>query len=147
MSSLRVLISSDQIKSRIAELGAQIDKDYPNGPVYLIAILKGACFFLSDLARAIDRDVSLDFMGIASYGRNKTSSGEVRVTKDLDGEIDAGGMASDLESTGIVGEHPRLVVRKECPNPVWRSSPKWHSDRFLRRFSIQPPCPIAVNHA
>ena len=62
----------------------QISADYPAGTLQLICILKGACFFLADLARAIQRDVRVDFMGISSYGKGKTSSGEVRVTKDLD---------------------------------------------------------------
>src|SRR5262245_38527592 len=83
-SSLQVLLTSDQIHERIQELGKQITVDYPAGTLHLICILKGACFFLADLARAIDRDVRVDFMGISSYGKGKTSSGEVRVTKDLD---------------------------------------------------------------
>ena len=79
MSSLRVLISAQQIQTRINELGAQIDRDYPTGPVYLITILKGACFFLADLARAMKTPSRLEFIGISSYGRGKMSSGEVRL--------------------------------------------------------------------
>jgi hypoxanthine phosphoribosyltransferase len=86
--SLRVFLTAEQIQRRIQELGAQIDKDYNGGPVYLIAILKGACFFLADLARAMKTPARLEFMGISSYGRGKTSSGEVRVTKDLDVSIE-----------------------------------------------------------
>ncbi|HZT39019.1 MAG TPA: hypoxanthine phosphoribosyltransferase [Bryobacteraceae bacterium] len=86
--SLRVFLTAEQIHRRIQELGAQIDKDYNGGPVYLIAILKGACFFLADLARAMKTPARLEFMGISSYGRGKTSSGEVRVTKDLDVSIE-----------------------------------------------------------
>src|SRR5580704_18405498 len=81
---LRVLIPSEKIQARIRELGEQISGDYPDGQLHMICILKGACFFLTDLARAMKRDVSLDFMGISTYGKGKTSSGEVRVTKDLD---------------------------------------------------------------
>ncbi|MBI3697842.1 MAG: hypoxanthine phosphoribosyltransferase, partial [Acidobacteria bacterium] len=66
---LRLLIAADRIRERVAEMGRQIAADYPDRPLRLIAILKGACFFLSDLSRAIGRDVSIDFMGIASYGR------------------------------------------------------------------------------
>ena len=61
-------------------MGEQISADYPDGNLHLICILKGGCFFLADLARAIQRDVVVDFMGISSYGKGKTSSGEVRVT-------------------------------------------------------------------
>src|ERR1035438_5103158 len=82
--ALRILIPADKLRARIGELGKEIDRDYPNGTLYLICILKGATIFLSDLARSIHRDAFIDFMGIASYGKGKTSSGEVKVTKDLD---------------------------------------------------------------
>ena len=81
--SLRTLIPAERIQERIRELGAQIDADYREGPLYLVAILKGACFFLSDLARAVTRPVRIDFISISSYGKGKTSSGEVKLTKDL----------------------------------------------------------------
>jgi hypoxanthine phosphoribosyltransferase len=70
---LRVLISSEKIQARIRELGEQISRDYPDGHLHLICILKGACFFLTDLARAMKRDVIVDFMGISTYGKGKTS--------------------------------------------------------------------------
>ena len=88
MSKLRVLISAEQIQTRIRELGAQIDQDLPGGPIYLIAILKGACFFLADLARAVKTPARIEFIGISSYGKGKTSSGEVKLTKDLDVSIE-----------------------------------------------------------
>jgi hypoxanthine phosphoribosyltransferase len=81
---LRPLLTEEQIQKRILEMGAQIAADYPDGTLYLICILKGACYFMADLSRAITRDVRIDFMGISSYGSGKTSSGEVRITKDLD---------------------------------------------------------------
>src|ERR1700736_5190739 len=81
---LRVLISSEQIQARIKELGEQISKDYPTGNLHMICILKGATFFMTALARAMKRGVFVDFMGISTYGKGKTSSGEVRLTKDLD---------------------------------------------------------------
>ena len=81
---LPVLISAEKIQARIRELGEQISGDYPDGNLHLICILKGACFFLTDLARAMKRDVFVDFMGISTYGKGKTTSGEVKVTKDLD---------------------------------------------------------------
>src|ERR1019366_1713494 len=83
--ALRPLLSEAKIQARILELGAQIDADYPTEtPLYLICILKGACYFMADLSRAVRRDVLVDFMGISSYGKGKTSSGEVKITKDLD---------------------------------------------------------------
>ncbi|SPE42819.1 putative Hypoxanthine phosphoribosyltransferase [Candidatus Sulfopaludibacter sp. SbA3] len=82
--TLKVLISAERIQARIRELGTQISADYPAGNLHMVCILKGACFFLTDLARAMERDVFVDFMGISTYGKGKTSSGEVKVTKDLD---------------------------------------------------------------
>ena len=70
---------AEQIQNRIREIGAQIAADYPNGNIYLIGILKGACIFLSDLCRAIPVNTRIEFIGTASYGRGKTSSGEVKL--------------------------------------------------------------------
>jgi hypoxanthine phosphoribosyltransferase len=119
-SELRTLIPAERIRTRVAEMGRQIAADYEDRPLRLIAILKGACFFLSDLARAIGRDVSLDFMGISSYGRNKTSSGEVRVTKDLDNEI-AGIdvlVVEDIVDTGITLTYLCHVLEQRKPRSL-----------------------------
>src|SRR5215472_18852357 len=86
--SLRVFLTADQIQKRVKEIGAQIDADYPEGPIYLIAILKGACFFLADLARAMKTPARIEFMGISSYGKGRSTSGEVRLTKDLDASVE-----------------------------------------------------------
>ena len=100
---LRVLISEQQIQARIRELGAQIDADYPNGTLHLVGILKGACFFLADLARAIRRDTVIDFMAIASYGKNKSASGAVRLTKDLDLPVEGADvlLVEDIVDSGL----------------------------------------------
>src|SRR4051812_42147650 len=101
--ALRTLISADRIHARIVELGKEIDRDYPAGTLYLICILKGATIFLSDLARSIQRDAFIDFMGIASYGKGKTSSGEVKVTKDLDISLEGADIliVEDIVDSGI----------------------------------------------
>src|SRR5690242_7668347 len=103
MSQLRVLIPAEKIHERIRELGAQIDRDYPQGPVYLVGILKGAFIFLSDLARAITTSTRVEFVGISSYGRGKTSSGEVRLTKDLDTSLEGQNVivVEDIVDSGI----------------------------------------------
>ena len=85
----RVLISSEQIQKRVKELAAQIDKDYPEGPLYLVSILKGSFIFVADLARALSNpSVRIEFMAISSYGSSKTSSGQVKLTRDLDVNIE-----------------------------------------------------------
>ena len=101
--SIRTLFTTQQIQKRIAEMGAQINTDYPDGSLHLICILKGACFFLADLARAIERDVVIDFMGISSYGRGQTSSGAVKLTKDLDLAVEGADLllVEDIVDTGV----------------------------------------------
>ncbi len=78
-----ILLSAGQIQKRVAELALQIRRDFP-GDLHLIAVLKGAFVFLSDLVRNMDGHVSLDFMAVSSYATGTTSSGEVRLLKDLD---------------------------------------------------------------
>src|SRR5271169_4803847 len=84
----RVFLTAEQIHNRVREMGEQITADFPDGPIYLITILKGAFMFLADLSRAIKTPTRIEFIGISSYGQGKTSSGQVRVTKDLDVSIE-----------------------------------------------------------
>ncbi|PYT19150.1 MAG: hypoxanthine phosphoribosyltransferase [Acidobacteria bacterium] len=120
MSSLRVLISAEQIQARIRELGAEIDRDYPQGPVYLIAILKGACFFLADLARAMKTPARIEFIGISSYGRGKTSSGEVKLTKDLDVSIEGHDVVvvEDIVDSGVTLNYLLKVFEQRKPKSL-----------------------------
>jgi len=82
-----ILITREQLAARVAELGAQITKDYKDRDLVLIGILKGAVVFLADLLREIDLPVTIDFMAISSYGSATKSSGVVRIMKDLDRDI------------------------------------------------------------
>jgi hypoxanthine phosphoribosyltransferase len=120
MSSLRVLLSAGQIQARIQELGTEIDRDYPVGPVYLIAILKGACFFLADLARAMNTPARIEFIGISSYGRGKTSSGEVKLTKDLDVSIEGHDVVivEDIVDSGITLSYLMKVLSQRKPKSL-----------------------------
>ncbi|HYK61773.1 MAG TPA: hypoxanthine phosphoribosyltransferase [Bryobacteraceae bacterium] len=120
MSSLRVLLTADQIQSRIQELGAQIDRDYPHGPVYLIGILKGACIFLSDLARAMNTPARLEFIGISSYGKGRSTSGEVKLTKDLDVSVESQDVivVEDIVDSGITLSYLIQVFRQRRPRSL-----------------------------
>ena len=88
-----VLLSSERIQAKVAELGAQVAEDYretveANGQdLLLITVLKGAVFFVTDLARAIPLPKQLEFMAVSSYGSSTSSSGVVRILKDLDRDI------------------------------------------------------------
>jgi len=101
--NLDVLLSEEKIQSRIKELGAQITQDYAGLNPLLIGVLKGACFFLSDLMRAIDTRVGIEFMAISSYGSSTRTSGEVRIMKDLDVPIEGRHIlvVEDIVDTGL----------------------------------------------
>jgi hypoxanthine phosphoribosyltransferase len=83
-----VLVTSEDLQRRVAELGSQINADYAGRPLLLVGVLKGAVFFLSDLMRYIEVPVEVDFMAVASYGSATDSSGVVRILKDLDAAIE-----------------------------------------------------------
>jgi hypoxanthine phosphoribosyltransferase len=120
MSSLKVLIGAEEIQNRVAQLGAEIDRDYPQGPIYLIAILKGAFIFLADLARAIKTPTRIEFIGISSYGRGKTSSGEVRLTKDLDATIEGFDVivVEDIVDSGVTLSYLIKVLGQRKPKSL-----------------------------
>ncbi len=120
MSSLRVLLSEDQIQARVREMGAEIARDYPEGRLHLICILKGACFFLADLARALRRDAFVDFMGISSYGKNRTSSGEVKVTKDLDFSVEGEDLliVEDIVDSGVTLNYLVHLLEQRKPRSI-----------------------------
>lgn len=101
--NLDVLLSEQQIQNRIKELGAQITRDYVGKNPLLIGVLKGACFFMSDLLRAIDTRLSIEFMAISSYGSSTRTSGEVRIMKDLDVPIEGRDIlvVEDIVDTGL----------------------------------------------
>jgi len=101
--NLEVLISEEQIQNRIKELGTQIALDYAGRNPLLIGVLKGACFFLSDLLRAIDIPLGIEFIAISSYGSSTRTSGEVRILKDLDVPIENRDIivVEDIVDTGL----------------------------------------------
>ena len=119
-ASLRKLFTAQQIQKRIQEMGAQIDTDYPDGSLHLVCILKGACFFLADLARAMHRDVVIDFIGISSYGRGKTTSGAVKLTKDLDMAIEGADvlLVEDIVDSGVTLTYLVNVLQQRKPRSI-----------------------------
>jgi hypoxanthine phosphoribosyltransferase len=131
---LRVLIPSEKIQARIRELGEQISRDYPSGNLHLICILKGACFFLTDLARAMKRDVFVDFMGISTYGKGKTSSGEVRVTKDLDISLEGADVliVEDIVDSGVTLNYLMHLLEQRRPHSIRIAALLDKPDRRLR---------------
>lgn len=84
---LRVLVSEDEIKRKVKEMGAQLSEEYAGKNVIMVCILKGAVQFFSDLSRAMTCNVEMDFMSISSYGNGVRTSGIVRIAKDMDTSI------------------------------------------------------------
>jgi hypoxanthine phosphoribosyltransferase len=138
LSSLKVLISAEQIQARVLEMGAQICRDYPNGGLHLVCILKGACFFLADLARAIEREAVVDFMGISSYGKGKSSSGEVKVTKDLDISVEGSDVliVEDIVDSGVTLNYLVHVLEQRKPRSIRIAALLDKPDRRLRPVDV-----------
>jgi hypoxanthine phosphoribosyltransferase len=116
-----VLISSEQIQQRVYQMAAQIDVDYPNGPLYLVSVLKGAFMFVADLARALKRcAVRIEFMAISSYGSEKTSSGQVKVTRDLDVNIEGHNVliVEDIIDSGVTLSYLTRILEQRRPKSL-----------------------------
>jgi hypoxanthine phosphoribosyltransferase len=137
-TSLRVFLTAQEIQERIRELGAQIDADYPDGALHLVCILKGACFFLADLARAIEREVVIDFMGISSYGDRKTSSGAVKLTKDLDNSVEGADvlLVEDIVDSGVTLTYLINVIQQRKPRSVRIAALLDKPERRLRPVKV-----------
>jgi hypoxanthine phosphoribosyltransferase len=118
--TLKVMITRDQIADRVAELGKQISADFHGESVVLVGVLKGACLFLSDLARSIELDASFDFIAVSSYGNEKQSSGEVRLSKDVDSAITGRNVivVEDILDTGLTLTYLRKVLLAAQPKSL-----------------------------
>lgn len=114
----RVVLTEEQIKARIAEMGAQISADYGDERVLLVAVLRGAALFVADLARAISSPVEVDFMAVSSYGSTTRSSGVVRIIKDLDETIEGCHVlvVEDILDTGLTLKY--LLKNLASRNPA-----------------------------
>ena len=100
---LEVLLSTEQIAARVGELGKQIERDYQGKELVLLGVLKGSFLFISDLARAIDLPLSVDFIGLSSYGEATESSGVVKITSDLGRSVEGKDvlLVEDIVDTGL----------------------------------------------
>jgi hypoxanthine phosphoribosyltransferase len=103
MAALPILFTRDQIDSRVAELAVDISNDFAGESLLLVGVLKGAAVFLADLARAIEVDATFDFISVASYKGGTSSTGEVRLQKDLDESIEGRNvlLVEDILDTGL----------------------------------------------
>jgi len=117
---VRILISREEIHKRIAQLGKQIRADFPNEHLHLVGVLKGAVFFLSDLARSIPGDVSFDVIAVSSYGKNAQSSGQVKLTRDLDSSIEGKTVivVEDILDTGLTLRYLLRIFEQRKPKQM-----------------------------
>ena len=114
----RTLVSAEEINDKLAEMGAEITRDYEGKNLLMVAILKGAFVVMADLARHVALPVEFDFMAVSSYGASTKSSGVVRILKDLDEEIEGRHVliAEDIIDTGLTLQY--LIKNLEVRNPA-----------------------------
>ena len=115
-----ILLSEAQIQKRVAELAHEIRRDFPDEHLHVIAVLKGAFIFLSDLARHMPGHVSLDFIAVSSYAKGTTSSGEVRLQKDLDFALEGRNViiVEDIVDTGLTLTYLQDILRNRNPKSL-----------------------------
>ncbi|HUR35111.1 MAG TPA: hypoxanthine phosphoribosyltransferase [Vicinamibacterales bacterium] len=115
----RILIGAAQLQARVAEMATEIRADYA-GNLHIIAVLKGAFVFMSDLVRHMEGSVSMDFMAVSSYAKGTTSSGEVRLTKDLDTSLDGKDVliVEDIVDTGLTLTYLQDILRARNPRTL-----------------------------
>ncbi|GAB4283336.1 MAG: hypoxanthine phosphoribosyltransferase [Candidatus Rifleibacteriota bacterium] len=116
----RVLISPEQIQSRIKELGSEISRDYANSEIVLVCILKGAFLFTSDLCRSISVPQIMDFMAVSSYGDSTKSSGIVKIEKDLSESIEGKHVliVEDIIDSGLTLSYIQKILRDRNPASI-----------------------------
>jgi hypoxanthine phosphoribosyltransferase len=121
MATTDVLISAEDIAARITTLAAEITRDHAEaGQVHVVGVLKGAFMFMADLVRAIDLPVTLDFIAVSSYAKGTTSSGEVRLLKDLDSAIEGKHVivVEDIVDTGLTLHYLQDILAARGPASV-----------------------------
>jgi hypoxanthine phosphoribosyltransferase len=116
---MQPLIDADEIQRRVHAMAAEIAYDHPRG-VHLVGVLKGAFVFLSDLARALRRDVTIDFIALSSYGSGTTSSGQVQILKDLESPIEGQDVVivEDIVDTGLTLSYLQEILRARAPRSL-----------------------------
>ena len=117
-----ILFSEEQLKAKVAELGAQITKDYANAehPPVMVCILRGSFIFIADLCRAVDLPLQMDFMSVSSYNKGTVSSGRVRIVKDLSDPIEGRDViiVEDILDSGNTLFYLKEILLARNPNSI-----------------------------
>jgi hypoxanthine phosphoribosyltransferase len=116
----RTLISKEQLAARIAELGAEITRDYETRDLCLVSVLKGSFMFMADLSRTIDLPLSCEFLGVQSYGDATATSGVVRITSDLTRPVEGKDIliVEDIVDTGLTMAYLTEFLATRSPRSV-----------------------------
>jgi len=116
----KVLLSEEELHARVAELGAQITKDYAGKNMLLVTVLKGAVVFLADLMRNIDQPSEIDFMVVSSYGSGVKSSGVVKIVKDLDINLEGKDIliVEDILDSGLTLDYIKGMLQDRNPASI-----------------------------
>ncbi len=120
LNEVEILIPEEKIKQRVKELGQQITADYPEGNLVVVGILKGAFVFMADLVREIDRELTIDFLEVSSYGKSTESSGQVRILKDLKDPIEGKHLllVEDILDSGNTLHYVKNIMLQRHPASV-----------------------------
>jgi hypoxanthine phosphoribosyltransferase len=116
----KILLSRQKIARRVREMGEEITRDFRGRPLHAIGILKGSYVFMADLLRHLRLEVTVDFLGFASYGESQLSSGEIRITKDLDSSIEDRDVliVEDILDTGRTFQHLERFLADHHPRSL-----------------------------
>lgn len=118
--TIRELVSEQEVEARVCELGRQISEDYAGRQVHLICVLKGGVFFMCELAKRITVPVSMDFMSVSSYGDGTSSSGVVKIAKDLDESLEGKDVliVEDIIDSGRTLSYLIQILEKRKPRSL-----------------------------
>ncbi len=116
----QVVLSEQQLKERVAQMGSQIAADYAGKDLVVVCILRGGAIFATDLVRSIDLPLELDFMAVSSYGNSTTSTGRVRILKDLASSIEGKHVliAEDILDSGLTLSHLMTLLKHRKPASI-----------------------------
>lgn len=152
--NLEVLLSNEQITTRIKELGSEITSDYAGQEPILIGVLKGAFVFMADLARSINLTMSIEFMAVSSYGKAQKSSGEVKIIKDLDVAVEGRDLivVEDIVDTGLTLSYLLQNLQSRGANSVRlatlldKPEPRINKDLKINYCGFQVPNKFVVGY-
>ena len=139
---IRVLLSEEEVDSRIREIAAKISRDYAGKEIHLICVLKGGVFFTCELAKRITDPVTLDFMSVSSYGDDTKSSGVVKIVKDLDQPLEGKNVliVEDIIDSGRTLSYLIDILGKRKPESIHLCTLLDKPERRVRDVKVDYSC-------